>query len=188
MNADLSEPASSGPDALREADDELRSLLARWQRPLFSFAWRYLHNSADAQDITIETFARLHQHRATLRPGAQISNWLFATAANLCHNRRRWRLRHPEDADEPSETIPASGPSPDRAAATGEVQHAVRAAIDELPPDQKTALLLHEFEHASCRDIAAIVGCSERGVETRLYRAKRRLRRRLRHLLPELES
>ncbi|HZZ59050.1 MAG TPA: sigma-70 family RNA polymerase sigma factor [Opitutaceae bacterium] len=186
MNADLSEPASSSRNSREEAEGELRALLARWQRPLFGFAWRYLHNAADAEEVTIETFARYCEHRGRLRAGAQVSSWLFATAANLCRNRHRWRRRHPQEPDEPSGDLPCPDPSPDDAARLGELRAEVRAAIDALPPDQKTALLLHEYEQASCREIAAVVGCSERGVETRLYRAKRQLRRRLRHLLPEV--
>ena len=53
---------------------------------------------------------------------------------------------------------------------------AVRAAIDLLPHDLKVTLLLHHYEHLSYREISAVVGCSERGVETRLYRARQQLR------------
>ncbi|HEY3754531.1 MAG TPA: sigma-70 family RNA polymerase sigma factor [Opitutaceae bacterium] len=186
MNVDLSDPASPPRDPSRESGDELPALLARWQRPIYNFAWRYLHNAADAEDIAIETFARWHENRHALRPGANVSSWLFSTAANLCRNRQRWRRRHPEDTDELFESIPTGDASPDRAAQNDELRLALRAAIDELPSDQKTALLLHEFEHASCREIAAVVGCTERGVETRLYRARQRLRKSLRHLVPEV--
>jgi len=62
----------------------------------------------------------------------------------------------------------------------------LQAAIDDLPPEQKTVLLLHHYEQLTCRQIAAIVGCSERGVETRLYRARQRLRAQLAPLIAEL--
>ena len=53
---------------------------------------------------------------------------------------------------------------------------AVRAAIAQLPHDLRATVLLHHYEHLSYREIAAITGCSERGVETRLYRARQQLR------------
>ncbi len=61
----------------------------------------------------------------------------------------------------------------------------LRDEIDRLPHDQKTILILHHYEQMSLREIAAIVGCSEKGVENRLYRTRRRLRMKL---VPELIS
>jgi RNA polymerase sigma-70 factor (ECF subfamily) len=52
----------------------------------------------------------------------------------------------------------------------------VRAAIDRLPHDLKVTLLLHHYDHLSYREIGQITGCSERGVETRLYRARQQLK------------
>ena len=52
----------------------------------------------------------------------------------------------------------------------------VADAIDRLPPDLKLTLLLHHYERLSYREIAEITGCSEKGVDTRLYRAKQKLR------------
>ncbi|WP_158277444.1 sigma-70 family RNA polymerase sigma factor [Opitutus sp. ER46] len=160
------------------------ALVAEAQRPLFAFAWRYLRNNADAEDLVVETFVRLHQARARLRPDTNLSAWLFTTLSNLCHNRYRWRTRHREvslDAPSPTPTgeTPAAGASPDRALERDEAGAVLRAAIDQLPHDQRTVILLHHYEHLSYREIGAIVGCSERGVETRLYRARQQLRERL---------
>jgi RNA polymerase sigma-70 factor (ECF subfamily) len=62
---------------------------------------------------------------------------------------------------------------------------AIRAAIDRLPHELKTTILLHHYERLSYREIGAISGCSERGVETRLYRARQRLREELADWLHE---
>ena len=61
----------------------------------------------------------------------------------------------------------------------------MRVAISRLPHDLKTALLLHHYDHLSYREIADIAGCSERGVETRLYRARQALRQMLAGLMHE---
>ena len=61
----------------------------------------------------------------------------------------------------------------------------MRAAIDALPHDLKVAILLHHYEHLSYREMAAICECSERGVETRLYRARQLLRVQLAGFLRE---
>ena len=167
----------------------LNRLIARWQRPLLGFAYRYLQNSADSEDAVAETFVRLHRGRARLRPDTNLSAWLFTTLTNLCHNHHRWRRRHPSVslgsaadvgggaavAAEPA----TSEPGPDEALARDEALAALKAAIDALPHDLKVSVLLHHYEHLSYREIASITHCSERGVETRLYRARQQLRLQL---------
>ena len=173
----------------------LNGLIARWERPLMSFAYRYVQNHADAEDLVAEAFVRLYQQRLRLRPDTKLSAWLFTTLANLCHNHHRWKRRHPSVALDvppvpgegraPSEELAAGQPSPDAALAQDETLTAVRSAIGRLPHDLKTALLLHHYDHLSYREIAEIAGCSERGVETRLYRARQALRQMLAGLMRE---
>ena len=181
--------------SLREGDRAaMEVIVARWQRPLFAFAWRYVHNNADAEDLVVAAFVRLHEARARLRADTNLPAWLFTTLSNLCRNHHRWRRRHPEEPLDPGPdgtggrepALESAGRAPDGALQDDETGAAVRAAIDGLPDDQKTVLLLRHYERASCREIAAIVGCSERGVETRLYRARQRLRGRLAPLIAEL--
>ncbi len=166
------------------------ALVKQMQGPLFTFAWRYLHNSSDAEELVVETFVRLDQARQRLRSDTNLNAWLFTTAANLCHNRHRWRTRHPEvSLDTPGPVdhpeFPAAGPTPEIALEHDEVVAALRTAIDTLPHDQRTVVLLHHYEHLSYRDIGAVVGCSERGVESRLYRARQQLRTLLASFLHE---
>lgn len=171
----------------------LNRLIARWQRPLTSFAYRYVQSSADAQDLVAETFVRLYQRRMRLRPDTNLSAWLFTALTNLCHNHHRWKRRHPTVAFGPTGTDAHSGagrsdvttepatlePSPDAVLARDESLDALKRAIDALPHDLKVSVLLHHYERLSYREIGAITGCSERGVETRLYRARQHLRQEL---------
>jgi RNA polymerase sigma-70 factor (ECF subfamily) len=170
----------------------LNRLIARWQRPLYSFAYRYVQNSADAGDLVAETFVRLYQQRLRLRPDTRLSAWLFTTLTNLCHNHHRWLRRHPTVAlDVPAPTdsaglrLASGDPSPAVALEHDETLIAVRAAIERLSHDLKVTLLLHYYEHLSYHEIGEITGCSDRGVETRLYRARQQLREGLADLLNE---
>lgn len=177
--------------ALQQGDAaSLNRLIARWQRPLHSFAYRYCQNRTDAEDLVAQAFARLYQQRLRLRPDTRLSAWLFTTLTNLCHNHHRWKRRHPTvnletgPADPESsapcgpmqENLPAEGRTPDQAMEHDESLRALRTSIDRLPHDLKVTLLLHHYDHLSYREIGEITGCSERGVETRLYRAKKQLR------------
>jgi RNA polymerase sigma-70 factor (ECF subfamily) len=177
--------------ALQRGDDTaLNRLMDRWQKPLFAFAWRYLHNTADANDLVSEAFVRLYQQNHRLAPDTRLAAWLFTILANLCHNHYRWRRRHPtvsldaNERDEPgsgtnSSNLAYDGPGPDSTLEHSEALSALAAAIARLPHDLKTSLLLHHYEHLGYREIALIAGCSERGVETRLYRARQYLRAEL---------
>ena len=184
--------------ALQNGDDTaLNRLMVRWQKPLFAFAWRYLHNSTDAHDLVAEVFVRLYQQSKRLATDTRLFAWLFTILANLCHNHHRWRRRHPSvslDATEPSadSNTPApvtqlahDGPAPDRTLEHSEALSALAIAIDRLPHDLKTTLLLHHYEHLGYREISRITGCSERGVETRLYRARQYLKAELTPFLRE---
>jgi RNA polymerase sigma-70 factor (ECF subfamily) len=168
----------------------LNRLIARWQRPLHAFAYRYCQNQADAEDLVAQTFVRLYQQRLRLRPDTTLSAWLFTTLTNLCHNHHRWKRRHPTTAlgDSPAGksggatgTVPENDlvsdeRTPDQALEHDEILAAVREGIGRLPHDLKVTLLLHHYDRLSYREIGEITGCSERGVETRLYRARQQLR------------
>lgn len=163
----------------------LDELIERWQRPLHRFAYQYVRNTSDARDLVIETFVRLYQQREKLRADSNLPAWLFTTLANLCSNQYRWKQRHPTvslDAPLAAEDHPdtalqdRSELEPNRAMENREALLAVRAAIESLPHDLKVPLLLYHYNKLSYKEIADIVKCSTRVVETRLYRAKQRLR------------
>jgi RNA polymerase sigma-70 factor (ECF subfamily) len=182
--------------ALKQGDAAaLNGLIARWERPLLGFAHRYLQNHADAEDLVAEAFVRLYRQRERLRDDTKLSAWLFTTLSNLCHNHHRWRRRHPSVALDapalpgvdrpPAAEIATPQPSPDAALVQDEALAAVRSAIARLPHDLKVTILLHHYDHLSYREIAEVSGCSERGVETRLYRARQQLKQMLAGLLQE---
>lgn len=164
---------------LQQGDEPaLNRLIVRWEQRLYAFAWRYLRNEADAREAVIEVFVRLYQQRMRLRPDTNLAAWLFTTLTNHCHNQHRWRRRHP--GAELDDTVPAAiASTPASELERDEALAALGTAIEHLPGDLKAAVLLHHFEGWSYREIASWAHCSERGVETRLYRARQLLREEL---------
>lgn len=183
------EPRSAAlmAEVARGDPDALATLVGLWQRPLLGFVFRYVQNEADARDLVQETFVRIYEKRGAFRQGTAFSGWLFTIAANLCRNHVRWRTRHPsQDLTSASAAEYACArPAPDGALVASERVAAVRAAIAELPHDLKVTLLLHEYEGLSYAEIAEVVGCSVKGVEARLARARLRLREALGKFLGE---
>lgn len=170
-------------------DAALAPLMEHWERPVKRFIFRLIGNTADAEDLAQEVFVRVYTKRATYRPGAKFSTWCFSIAANQAKNRLRWWHRRPtlslnawteaggDTADESRIGLPAS-----HEAVRQEQIAAVQQAVAALPLELRTALVLFEYEQQSMTEIAAVLDCTPKAVENRLYRA----RQRLKQLLPPL--
>jgi len=168
-------------------ESALNELMNRWQQPLVGFICRYVGNEADALDLAQETFVRVYESRHRYKQTAKFSTWLFTIATNLCRNLFRWQKRHPtvtldgetQDSVPLIETLAATDDHPFTLADRKELAAAVRDSIQALPHDLRTTLLLFEYEDLSYEEIAVILECSMKAVETRLYRARNILRDKL---------
>jgi RNA polymerase sigma-70 factor, ECF subfamily len=165
----------------------LNELMTRWQQPLVAFIYRYTGHETDALDLSQETFARVYATRRRYTVRAKFSTWLFTIAANLCRNHLRWRQRRGESVPEtlesedaePGESRQSLDDSPDQAAIRSESISLIKTAIDKLPHDLKTVILLYEYQSLSYAEISSVLGCSVKAVEMKLYRARHLLRERL---------
>ncbi|MEI7938623.1 MAG: RNA polymerase sigma factor [Verrucomicrobiota bacterium] len=169
-------------------DAALNDLMARHALPVFQFLCRMLGNEEDANDLAQETFLRVYQHRASFKPGARFTTWLYTIAANLARNHYRWRTRHPNislDAESEAtgqsvgDALPCSAPAPDSAADTTERAAAVRAEVERLPADMREVIILCEWQDLSAAEAATILDTTPKAIDNRLYRARNLLRERL---------
>jgi RNA polymerase sigma-70 factor (ECF subfamily) len=169
-----------------QAGDEaaLGSLMDRWERPVKSVIARLVLNVSEAEELAQETFVRVWQQRGKFRTSAAFRPWILAIAVNLARNRLRWWRRRPDvSLDEWSETqLPAmevQGSLSARGAEQmerSERAEAVRDAIAALSLELREALVLFEYEELSHAEIAAAVGATPKAVETRIHRAREKLR------------
>ncbi len=166
-----------------QAGDEaaLTPPMQRWETPVKRLIFRLIGNAAEAEDLAQEVFVRVFTRRAGYRPGARFSTWCFAIAANQAKNRLRWWRRRPVVSLDA--WTDAGGEAVDETAGDGAEQReriaAVQAAVTALPLDLRTALVLFTYEGQSMAEIAAVLGCTAKAVENRLYRARRQLQARL---------
>jgi RNA polymerase sigma factor (sigma-70 family) len=169
-------------------DPALNDLMERHAASVFHFLCRMLDNEDDAADLAQETFVRVYRARASFRPDAKFSTWLFTIAANLARNHFRWRSRHPgvpldaeSDTTERSlaDSLPAKEPTPDDQLLATERTAAVREAVHALPADLREAVVLCEWDDRTVAEAAAILGTTPKAVESRLYRARQILRKQL---------
>jgi RNA polymerase sigma factor (sigma-70 family) len=172
----------------------LNALMNRHAERLFHYLVRCLQNEEDAADVAQETFVRVYQNRAGFDPKRKFSTWLYSIASNLVKDCYRWRTRHPQvsiDAENDAtggsygEAMPQEGPSPRELVQALERSEAVRQAIAALPEELRQPLILFEYEERSQAEIAAILGCTSKAIETRIYRARQQLRTSLSRLCVE---
>jgi RNA polymerase sigma factor (sigma-70 family) len=182
------DPAAAAEDRLLmervRAGDEaaFAALMERWERPVKSVVARMVLNAAEAEELAQEAFVRLWQRRQDFRPGAEFRPWLLAIAVNLARNRLRWWRRRPsvelgawlESGEEAGEISGGAG-----ALERAERVVAVQAAVAALPAELREALVLFEFEQLSQGEIAAVLGTTSKAVESRVARAREKLRRAL---------
>ncbi len=170
----------------------LGALMQRWERPVKAVIARVVLNATEAAELAQETFVRVWQQRAKFRPGAEFRPWVFTIALNLARNRLRWWRRRPSvelsawsASGELSAEVPALGEAAAGAAGIEQAERAaaVREAIAALPVDLREALVLFEYEGLSQAEIAAIVGVTPKAIETRIARAREKLRTALSPLL-----
>ena len=165
--------------------DSFNELIHRWERPIYALAYRQLGREEDARDVCQETFLRAYRALNGFRGQAKFSSWLYRIALNLCRDwmrreRRAPVVQPPEDmelmdlaaAREPSESIE------DRVA-RNDLTRAVERAMALLPEEQRTAIVLKEYQGLTFQEIADLLGCPLSTVKTRLYQGLTVLRREL---------
>ncbi len=168
-------------------DAALNNLMERHGEKLFHYLIRLLQNETDAADLAQETFVKVYQNRGKFRGDSKFSTWLYAIATNLARSSFRWKARHPEVSLEAKnqqterslgEFIAASEVSPFEILQTEERAEAIRQTVAALPEDLRVPLVLAEYEDKSQAEIAAILNCTVKTVEMRIYRARQQLRKR----------
>jgi len=173
-------------------DTALNDLMERHAEPVFRFLCRMVGNEDDANDLAQETFARVYRARANFRTSEKFTTWLFTIAANLARNHFRWRARHPNvsleasggDSEQSLENmLRTKDAHPGEQALAAERVAVVRAAVARLPDDLREATVLCEWEECSVAEAATILQTTPKAVESRLYRARKILRERLKDWL-----
>jgi len=174
--------------AQQEDDAEaFASLVTRWQDTIRRLCARLTGDEHRAEDLAQEVFAKVFLRRKAFRQGSKFSTYLWRIALNHCYNDLRRPVHRYERAfdDEDGagaapDRFPGEQPTPDEAATSSEIAHAVRRALTELPEQYRTIVVLRHYEDLKFREIAEVTDLPEGTVKTRLTEALSELARRLR--------
>ncbi|SHH27074.1 RNA polymerase, sigma 29 subunit, SigE [Jatrophihabitans endophyticus] len=152
---------------------------------VYRLAYRLAGNRADAEDLTQETFVRVFRSLAEYKPGT-FEGWLHRITTNLFLDmvRRRQRIRFdtlPEDAND---RLAGADPGPEHVYDEMHLDPEIQAALDDLPPDFRVAVVLCDLEQLSYEEIAATLGIKVGTVRSRIHRGRVLLREALAHRAP----
>jgi RNA polymerase sigma-70 factor (ECF subfamily) len=163
-------------------------LVAIHQRMVFTLALHLLGDRDEALDLSQEVFLRVFRTLASFRGQSALRTWIYRIVVNQARNRQRWwRRRHRSDVISLDEHLREFGDTmesktdllPDRLLASKETASRIREALDRLPFDQRTALILREVDGLRYEEIAFSLDVAVGTVKSRLTRARQALRAEL---------
>jgi len=170
----LLERAASGDEAAFQV------LYLRYRDLIFRFAYRLVGSSAAAEDVTHDCFLSLIKQPDRFKPErASFRTYLYAVARNLSLKNFNNSGREAAMEELGEEPAASDRQQPMRTLLDKELSSEVKRAVASLPPLQREALILFEYEELSLAEVAAIVGADVGTVKGRLFRARERLRQEL---------
>ena len=162
-------------ERFRQGDPEaFEALFRQFQAEVYGWIVRIVRDPTTAEDLTVETFWRIHKARARFDPGASFGAWARRIATNLAidHLRRtRPEVALPEEVAQPGSADPL---------VCRETRRQIADAFRRLPVKLRVAATLSLIEERSSKEIAEALGTSEGAVRLRVFRAVRLLRQQLR--------
>ena len=175
--------------AVRRGDaSAFERLFAKHIAGVIGFATRFVGTRARAEELAQDVFLQVYKHRERYEPQARFSTWLYRMVTNACLSevRRADYRGHMQsrdqpvgDGDDPPQLADAAEGNSEDHAASREMLQRMRVALDELPPQQRAALLLARVEGFSYEEVSESLSCSVSAVKSLIHRATVTLRDRL---------
>ena len=170
--------------AQRGDEDAFAALFEAHKRRIYSLCLRMTGNTAEAEDLTQETFLQLYRKISTFRGESAFSTWLHRLAVNvvLMHLRKKGLQQVSLDEVDNSQDEPVKRDyGSDDTRLIGSVDRiGLQKAIADLPPGYRAVFVLHDVEGYEHNEIAEIMGCSVGNSKSQLHKARMKLRERLR--------
>ena len=154
-------------------DDAFETLFRQFQSEVYGWIVQIVRDSGVAEDLTIETFWRIHKARGRFDSEARFGAWARRIATNLAIDHLRVRRSSQDFSEDPSSVEPQD------AALRRETHEKIERAFRRLPPKLQAAATLALVEERSYPEIAAVLGKSVGAIRTRVFRAVRLLRKEL---------
>ncbi|RPJ83580.1 MAG: sigma-70 family RNA polymerase sigma factor [Acidobacteria bacterium] len=162
----------------------LETLVKSHLRMVLSVACRFADDFAEAEDLCQEVLCKVTQKISGFRGESKVRTWIYSTAVAHCIDHRRRRRPPVESLETGAARRSAPGvEDPESSVLVLERAAVVHTAVNSLPDELKTVVLLYDFQDLSHREIAQQLGIPEGTVWSRLHKARVVLREKLSHLI-----
>ncbi len=166
-------------------------LVQKYQHKVVNLINRFVSDQTECYDIAQDAFIKAYRAIGNFRGDSQFYTWLYRIAANTAKNHLASRARkspsYSVDIDDAEhyegESRLKEYATPENLLLTEEIERTVFQAIEELPDDLKSAIMLREIEGLSYEEIAEVMDCPIGTVRSRIFRARDAIDRELRPLL-----
>lgn len=164
-------------------EDAFASLIRKYQQQVHALTFRKVKDFQTAEDITQETFLRVHQKLATLNDPTKFSGWLYAIANRLCiawyrENRLQTQSLQEIHISEIETDVYSRYIATEHAKTTAAAQHdLVKGLLTKLKERDREVITLHYFEEMTSSEIGEFLGVSENTIKSRLHRARQQLKK-----------
>lgn len=165
--------------------EAFEQLVLKYQRQIYTVAYRFMGNHEDASDLAQEAFIKAYKSIDRFRGDSSLKTWLYHIVSNVCRDELRKRkkaqilsLDAPITTDEGefSRQTEDWTYSPDLIYESKETQYFIQKALDQLSPDYKAVIILREIQGFSYEEIAQHLDCSLGTIKSRLNRARKAMR------------
>ena len=166
-------------------------LVLKYQQKVANLVARYIRDPSETMDVTQEVFIKAYRALDSFRGDSAFYTWLYRIAINTAKNFLVAQGRRPPGSDveaETAEQLEVGGrlreyTTPESQLLTDEIAATVKLAMEELPEDLRTAIVLRELEGMSYEEIAQAMSCPIGTVRSRIFRAREAIDKRLKPLL-----
>ncbi|MCA1745706.1 MAG: RNA polymerase sigma factor [Bacteroidales bacterium] len=172
---------------IRAGDKEAyRQLVERYQQKVFQTCMGFVHNEADAADLSQDIFIRAYEKLSSFKGEAQFSTWLYRMSSNMAINfiRKRKLRSWFQRLDEGHNNIDlSSGEYADTHMLRSEQKKLLKQALGKLNSAQQKAFVLSHYQDLSNQELADVMGLSLKATESLLFRARARMQANLKQII-----
>jgi RNA polymerase sigma-70 factor (ECF subfamily) len=180
--------------------DAYRVLVERHSRTVYRMAYRMMGNAYDAEEVVQESFLRAYQKLKQFAGNANFGTWVYRIAANYAIDRIRQRNAEEARRESPSKTgqdslevdplsqVQDGSPSAERLAGSAQLAERMKAALAELSPAERTAIVMRHWDGCGIEEIAVVLKSNSNATKNTVFRAVQKLRRALTPFLGRKEA
>ncbi len=184
-------------ERVQKGDNKAFDLLVlKYQQRILKLVMRYIRDPSEAEDVTQEAFLKAYRALPNFRGDSAFYTWIYRIAINTAKNylvaAKRRPLDYNLDLQDPEQYEMQARlkniETPERMMLTEEIRATVNRAIERLPEDLRTAIIMREMEGMSYEEIAQAMECPVGTVRSRIFRAREAIDKRVSPLIDNTDA